>query len=389
MQGVRRITAVTTSRADYGHLIWPLRELQQRPGVELNLLAIGSHLSPTYGNTIDEIVRDGFHVTPIESLLSSDTDVGMAKTIAVSALALTEHLAAHRPDLLLLIADRYEMLAPASVALALRIPIAHIEGGEVSEGAIDQAVRNALTMLSHIHFVPTLTSEQRVLTMGEESWRVHRVGAPSIDHLRCSAIPDLKALGDRIGWEIPEDYLVVAFHSVTLDLKPEEEAAPFFEALEGIDYPLVFCFPNADAGSYSIQARARAFCERRENAELFVNLNHLDYWGLLRGAIAIVGNSSSGIMEAPSIPIPTVDVGRRQQGRERAKSVIGASAEPASILAAIEKATSPEFREELIGMVSPYGDGYAGQRIAEVLTEVELGPRLLEKRAIEIAEGQL
>ena len=378
---MRRIACVTSSRADYGHLVWPLRELAARDDVDLRLIALGSHLSPNYGDTIAEIERDGFELSDqIECLISSDTDVGMAKTIGLATLSLTDALSRERPDLLLVIADRYEMLAPASVALALRIPIAHIEGGELSEGAIDQAVRNALTMMSHVHLVPTATARQRVIAMGEEAWRVHQVGAPSIDHLRRSEIPTRQSVADRLGIELPDGYLVVAFHSVTLDRDPAEEAEPFFRALQEVDRPLIFCFPNSDAGSYEIQARARELCAVRNDAHLFVNLPHLDYWGLLKGAAAIVGNSSSGIMEAPSIPIPTVNVGRRQQGRERAASVVDAPADPGEIRRALEHALSPRFREKLEGLVSPYGNGCAGERIAEILATVDLGKKLLEKR---------
>src|ERR1700726_4836498 len=181
----REIAVVTTSRADYSHLYWPLRELSAHPDVELNIIAMGAHLSPEFGVTLQEIERDGFRIAErIECLLSSDTDVGMAKTIGVATLSLADALGRMRPDLLLLIADRYEMLAPSSVALALRIPIAHIEGGELSEGAIDDAVRNALTMMSHIHFTSTHGARLRIISMGEEPWRVHRAGAPSLDPLR-------------------------------------------------------------------------------------------------------------------------------------------------------------------------------------------------------------
>ena len=181
----RKIAVVTTSRADYSHLYWPLHDLRAHPDVDLKLIVLGSHLSPEFGMTVREIEKDGFEIAGrIECLLSSDTDVGMAKTIGLATLSLADLLGEMRPDLLLLIADRYEMLAPAAVALALRIPIAHIEGGEISEGAIDDAVRNALTKMSHIHFTSTELAKARVISMGEEEWRVHRAGAPSLDHLQ-------------------------------------------------------------------------------------------------------------------------------------------------------------------------------------------------------------
>ena len=196
----RKIAVITTSRADYGHLYWPLKDLSEHPEVDLRLLALGSHLSPEFGNTIQEIEKDGLRIDArIECLLSSDTDVGMAKTIGVAALSLADALGQMRPDLLLLIADRYEMLAPASVALALRIPIAHIEGGEVSEGAIDDAVRHALTKMSHVHFTSTHEARRRVIAMGEEEWRVHRAGAPSLDHLHRRTLFPRAELESRLG----------------------------------------------------------------------------------------------------------------------------------------------------------------------------------------------
>src|SRR5437016_4424534 len=180
----RTIAVVTTSRADYSHLYWPLRRLHEHQALDPKVIVLGPHLSPEFGTTAGEIERDGFEIAArIECLVSSDSDVGMAKTIGVAILGLADALARLRPDLLLLIADRYEMLAPASVALALRIPVAHIEGGDVSLGAIDEAVRNALTKLSHVHFTTTESARQRVISMGEESWRVHTVGSPSLDHL--------------------------------------------------------------------------------------------------------------------------------------------------------------------------------------------------------------
>ncbi|HVR09793.1 MAG TPA: UDP-N-acetylglucosamine 2-epimerase, partial [Thermoanaerobaculia bacterium] len=213
----RKIAVVTTSRADYSHLYWPLRDLSVHPRVDLRLIVLGSHLSPEFGATVREIEQDGFPIAArIECLLSSDSDVGMAKTIGVATLGLADSLGQMRPDILLLIADRYEMLAPAAVALALRIPIAHIEGGEISEGAIDDAVRNALTKMSHIHFTSTHEARQRIIAMDEEERRVHRAGAPSLDHLARGTLHTREELEARLGITLQESAVVVAYHPVTM-----------------------------------------------------------------------------------------------------------------------------------------------------------------------------
>jgi UDP-hydrolysing UDP-N-acetyl-D-glucosamine 2-epimerase len=378
----RRIGVVTTSRADYSHLYWPLRELANHPAVELGIFALGPHLSPEFGSTIREIERDGFPIQArIECLLSSDTDTGMAKTIGLAILGLADALTAWRPDLLLLIADRYEMLAPASVALALRIPVAHIEGGEVSQGAIDDQVRNALTKLAHIHFTSTETARRRVIAMGEEPWRVQRAGAPSLDHLRRSSLLDRPALEARLGLSLSSPTLVAAWHPVTILRDTNAEADAFFAALAQAPGQLVFVYPNADAGSHALIERTRALAAERDHVHIFVNLDAVTYWSLLRQADALIGNSSSGIMEAASFALPAVNVGMRQQGRERAANVVDAPADTAAIRAAIQRALNPGFRSSLAGMENPYGDGTAAATIARILTTAPLDCLLIKQPA--------
>jgi UDP-hydrolysing UDP-N-acetyl-D-glucosamine 2-epimerase len=403
----KKIAVVTTSRADYSHLYWPLKDLAAHPDVDLQLIVLAAHLSPEYGDTVAEIERDGFLIAArIECLLSSDSDVGMAKTLGLAVLGLADTLAQMRPDLLLLIADRYEMLAPASVALTLRIPVAHIEGGEISEGAIDDQVRNAITKLAHLHFTSTQTARTRVLALGEEPWRVLRAGAPSLDHLRRSTLltrPQLEAalnLPDRITDRIT----VVAYHPVTLLQDTTAEADAVFTALtEHAHQPgtqILFCYPNADAGSHALMTRVRAFCAAHPNAHLFVNLPAITYWSLLSEATLLLGNSSSGIMEAASFALPVVNIGLRQHGRERARNILDSpdpdspdsaattAANPtpdaADILAKIALAQSPAFRTPLRTLENPYGDGHAAERIVsrilEILTTTSI-ETLLRKRA--------
>jgi UDP-hydrolysing UDP-N-acetyl-D-glucosamine 2-epimerase len=376
----RRIGVVTTSRADYSHLYWPLRELAAHAGIELGVFVLGAHLSPQFGSTIKELERDGFEIKArIECLLNSDTDTGMAKTIGLAILGLADALTAWRPDLLLLIADRYEMLAPASVALALRIPMAHIEGGEVSQGAIDDQVRNAITKLAHVHFTSTEMARRRVIAMGEEPWRVHRAGAPSLDHLRRSQLLDRPGVEARLGLTLEAPTLLAAWHPVTILADTNAEADAFFAALAETAGQLIFVYPNSDAGSQALIERTRALAATRQQTHIFVNLDAVTYWSLLGQVDMMVGNSSSGIMEAASFALPAVNVGMRQQGRERAANIIDALPQAAAIRSAIELALSANFRTGLTGMVNPYGEGTAATTIAQVLATVSLDNLLIKQ----------
>jgi UDP-N-acetylglucosamine 2-epimerase (non-hydrolysing)/GDP/UDP-N,N'-diacetylbacillosamine 2-epimerase (hydrolysing) len=364
---------VTTSRADYSHLYWPLHELAAHPQVELGVFVLGAHLSPQFGLTVYQIERDGFPIRArVECLLSSDTDTGMAKTIGLAILGLADAFTAWRPDILLLIADRYEMLAPASAALAMRIPVAHIEGGEVSQGAIDDHVRNALTKLSHIHFTSTELARNRVIAMGEEPSRVHRAGAPSLDHLGHSQILDRHALEDHLGLPLDRPSMLGVWHPVTILPDTNAEADAFFSAMEQVAGQLIFVYPNSDAGSHALIKRTQALAARRPATHIFVNLDAVTYWSLLGQVDVMVGNSSSGIMEAASFALPVVNVGMRQRGRD--------------IRNAIQAALDPPFRAGLRGMENPYGNGTAAHLIAQVLATVPL-EGLLIKRPVPVPQA--
>lgn len=379
----KKILAITSSRADYSHLYWPLRGLEADENIDLTILCFGPHLSPEYGETWQQIKNDGFrNIKTLECLLSSDTDVGMAKSLGLAILGLTDILAELRPDLMLIIADRYEMLAPANVALTLRIPIAHIEGGDVSEGAIDDAVRNALTKMSHIHFTPTVLAKQRVLAMGEESWRVHLSGAPSLDHLLKSTLPNTDEVHHKFKLDKNKKLIVVAYHPVTLYKDSVKEQQNLFNSLAQRTEQIVFCFPNADAGSHQIMQAAKTFCHQRNNAQIHTNLPAQTYWGLLKAADLMIGNSSSGIMETPSLELPCVNIGIRQLGREQATNIIDVKANSEEISRAIDKGLADEFRRTLNNVVNPYGDGHASEVICAVLSQLEINERLLFKKNI-------
>jgi len=382
MTARRRIAVVTTSRADYSHLQWLLHDLRAHPMVDLKVIAFGPHLSPEFGRTVDEIAGGGVDVDEtVESLLSSDTDVGMAKSLGVATLGLADTCGRLRPEIMVVTADRYEMLAAASVALTLRIPLAHIEGGDRSEGAIDDAVRNALTKLSHLHFTTTEQARRRVIAMGEESWRVHCVGALSLDQVTRRALPPVASVVERLGLRAGVPWFIVACHPETLQTDTTAWLHAVLDALSRLPGQIVFCFPNADAGSRDVIQRASAFARTRPDVHVVVNLAPRDYWRLMSGAAALIGNSSSGVMEAASMHVAAVNVGSRQDGREHGENVIDVEADADAILQAVARTQTPEFQRMLSTIVNPYGDGHASERILRVLTSVELGPSLLVKRA--------
>jgi UDP-N-acetylglucosamine 2-epimerase (non-hydrolysing)/GDP/UDP-N,N'-diacetylbacillosamine 2-epimerase (hydrolysing) len=374
----RKIAVVTSSRADYAHLRWLLHDLNSHPAVDLQVITLGPHLSPAFGHTSKGVYTT--RALNIECLLDSDTDVGMAKTIGVATLGLADVLSRLRPDILLLMADRYEMLAPASVALALRIPIAHVEGGEITFGAIDDAVRNALTKMSHLHFACTRRAAERVAALGEEPWRIKFSGSLSLDFLRRERLLSHAQLQKKIGVRIKKDAVLCIYHPVTLLDNTIEEASEFFTALDGLTQQVIFIYPNADAGSRELIRLAQQFANKHDDSHVLVNLDHLTYLSLLRQVGILVGNSSSGIIESTSLEVPAVNIGIRQQGREQAANVIDVPAERKAIRKAIARALSKEFLSTIRNLESPYGDGQASKIICETLLKTPLGPKLLFKR---------
>ena len=375
----RKIAIVTSSRADYAHVRWLLHDLARHPAVELQVIALGPHLSPAFGHTGREI--SAARVTRVECLLDSDTDVGMAKTIGVATLGLADALDRLRPDILLLIADRYEMLAPAAVALALRIPIAHVEGGEITVGAIDDAVRNALTKMSHLHFACTRRAAERIARMGEEPWRIKFSGSLSLDHLHRERLLTKTQVENQLGMKIEKDTVLCIYHPVTLLKNTVEETEEVFAALDGIQRQVIFIYPNADAGCREIIQRAEDFAASHKSSRVFVNLDHLTYLSLLKNVGVLLGNSSSGIIESTSLKVPAVNVGIRQRGREHAANVIDVPARRAAIRSGIVRALSEKFRRSIRGLESPYGDGGASKIIVTTLLKTALGKKLLFKNA--------
>lgn len=380
--GVRTIGAVTVSRSDYGIYLPVFKAIQADPELQLRLYVGGMHLSPEFGLSVRQIEADGFEICErVEMLLSSDRPEGIAKSIGLGVIGFSQAYARSRPDLLLILGDRFEMLAAAIAALPFNIPMAHIHGGELTEGVIDDAIRHAMTKMSHLHFVSTEAYAKRVIQIGEEPWRVVVSGAPSLDNLRDIQLLTREELEEKYGIETKPPLLLITYHPVTLAYgETKNQIEELLAALEKIEGTLVFTFPNADTSSRSIIEAIEGFVARTPRAKLFITLGTQGYFSLMKHATAMVGNSSSGIIEAASFHLPVLNVGSRQQGRLRAKNVIDVGCTCEEVSTGIEKATSPKFRASLSDLINPYGDGRAAELIVDMLKDVKLDKKLLQKR---------
>jgi UDP-N-acetylglucosamine 2-epimerase (non-hydrolysing)/GDP/UDP-N,N'-diacetylbacillosamine 2-epimerase (hydrolysing) len=373
---------VTVARSDYGIYIPVLREIERDPALKLHLIVSGMHLSPEFGNTVSLIREDGFAVgDSVEMPLSSDTPCGIAKSMGTGTAGYAESFSRIRPDILVVLGDRFEMHAAALAALPFKIPVAHIHGGELTFGAIDDALRHCITKLSHLHFPATEEYARRVIQMGEEPWRVTVSGAPGLDHLTSLELLDRETLERRFHLRLDAPPLLCTFHPVTLEFEDTgRQIAELLAALEPVMDPIVFTMPNADTGGRMVLGRVREFAGRKANAYFVENLGTQAYFSLMKMASAMIGNSSSGIIEAASFRLPVVNVGNRQAGRFRGRNVIDTGCTRAEIAAALSLAQNGEFRASLAGLENPYGRGRAAETIVRRLKEEALGDGLLIKR---------
>jgi UDP-hydrolysing UDP-N-acetyl-D-glucosamine 2-epimerase len=379
---VRTIGVVTVARSDYGIYLPILRKIQADPDLRLHLFVSGMHLSPEFGLTVRAIEADGFDVGErIEMLLSSDSPEGIAKSIGLGMIGFAQAYAQHCPDIMLVLGDRFEMYAAAVAALPFKIPVAHVHGGEITQGAIDDALRHSITKLSHLHFVAAETYARRVAQLGEEPWRITVSGAPSLDNLHTIRLLSLDELEARYGLCFQPRPLLATFHPVTLEYgQTEWQVGELLAALDDAGLPVVFTLPNADTGGRIIQRMIAEYIGDRPSAWLVDNLGTQAYFSLMAVAAAMVGNSSSGIIETPSFGLPVVNIGTRQAGRVRGANVIDVDYKRAAILQGIRQAVRPEFRESLRQMENPYGYGRASDIIVERLKTVPLDDNLIIKR---------
>lgn len=371
----RTVCVVTGTRADYGLLRWVMEGIRQSPDLRLQVIATGMHLSPEFGLTYREIEKDGFAIDrKVEMLLSSDTPAGITKSMGLGLMGFGEAIEQLKPDLMLVLGDRFEIFAAAAAAMVARVPLAHLHGGETTEGAIDEAIRHSITKMSHLHFVAAEEYRRRVVQLGEAPERVFLVGGLGIDNLRRLELLDRAALEAALDFKLGPKNLLVTFHPVTLEESTAgAQMAELLAALDALeDTHLIFTMPNADTDGRILIDMIEQFVAARPHARAYTSLGQLRYLSCIRQVDGVVGNSSSGLAEVPSFHKGTVNIGDRQRGRLKAESVIDCSPERESIAGALRTLYSPEFQAQLATVRNPYGEGGASEKVVRVLQEYPL-----------------
>jgi UDP-hydrolysing UDP-N-acetyl-D-glucosamine 2-epimerase len=344
------------------------------------------HLSPEFGLTVQEIEKEGFPIGEIiECLLSSDTPEGIAKSMGLGTLGFAQCFSRRRPDILVVLGDRFEMFSAALAALPFKIPVAHIHGGEITEGAMDDAIRHALSKISHLHFVSTSDYARRVMQMGEEPWRIKVCGALGLDNLKSLRWMTREELEKAFGINLQRPPLLVTYHPVTLEYEQTGwQTDQLLAALKDSGFPVVFTLPNADTAGREIMLRIRDYVTKDPSAWLIPSLGYRGYFSLMRYTVAMVGNSSSGLIEAPSMGLPVVNIGDRQKGRIRGGNVIDVGYRRANILWGIKRAVNPAFRQSIFNNENPYEKGLAAEIIIRQIKKIPINKRLLTKKFMDI-----
>ncbi len=387
---MREIAAVTVGRSDFGAYRPIIRQLQSLDDVRLRVIVSGAHLREDFGLTWREIEDAGFPIFErIPSLCTGDTEEAIGRSIGEGVIGFSRLFSRFRPDILLVLGDRFDMFAAVAAALPFRIPVAHIHGGELTAGAIDDAIRHSISKMSHLHFVATEVYARRLRQLGEESWRISVTGAPALDAVSNFKPLDARELHTQFGINGASRSLLITFHPVTLETdQTGAHIDSLLNALTKVDVDCLFSYPNADTNHRVIIDRIEAYTRERPRCRLARNLGQRSYFSLMNAVSAMVGNSSSGIIEAASFKLPVVNIGSRQQGRVHPRNVIDCGYQTRDIVATIRNAVEPSFRRSLSGLSNPYGDGRAAERIAERLASVTLEPALTTKRFTDHVPGE-
>ncbi|HFQ5278996.1 TPA: UDP-N-acetylglucosamine 2-epimerase [Vibrio vulnificus] len=374
----KKVAVFTGTRAEYGLLFWLLKDIQADPDLQLQLLVSGMHLSPEFGETYQQIERDGFHIDEkIEILLSSDSAVGTAKSMGLGVLGFADALARLKPDVLVILGDRFEALAAAQTAMILRIPVIHLHGGEITEGAYDDAIRHAITKLSYLHGTSTEAYRQRVIQLGEAPERVKNIGAIGLDHLKHAQFLDVPALAKSLNFALTQPYFLVTYHPVTLgEEAPETSFQALLDALDSYpEHQIILTYPNADDGGRRIIPMLEAYAAANPQRVLAIpSLGQVRYLSAVKHACAVIGNSSSGIIEVPAFDVPTVNIGVRQQGRLAAKSVLYCRASKEKIEQAIQTAITRGYKANGEVIDNPYGQGDSSAQVIAMIKSLHFEP---------------
>jgi len=380
---MKKIAVVTGTRAEYGILFPVLRAIESEPGLELSLVVTGMHLSHEFGYTVSEIEKDGFKIdTRVNMLPEADTLSAMAKSIGMGITEMAQVWEQLKPDIILVLGDRVEPLAATIAGTYMNIPVAHIHGGDSPRGGLDEYARHAITKLAHIHFPATKKSAERIIKMGEDEWRVHMVGSPALDVIMNAKLLPRKALCEKLGMDLPQPLVLLVQHPVTTQV--DEAPGQIKETLEAIvemAHPTIIIYPNSDAGGRRMIEIIKEYENRHHFIKSLKSLPRKEYLSLMKAASVLIGNSSSGIIDAPSFGLPAVNIGNRQEGRERGDNVIDVGHNRLEIIKAVKKALNDEdFLNKVKRGTNPYGNGKASKRIAEVLSAIEITPQLIQKK---------
>ncbi len=378
----RKIVVVTGSRAEYGLLKNTMREIDKSRKLELYIIVTGTHILKEYGYTYMEIQNDGFNIYGKIGINKADNGANnIAEEMGVIMIGLSGIINKIKPDIMLILGDRYEMLAAASTAVGMHIPIAHISGGEVTEGAIDDQIRHAITKMAHIHFPGAMIYANNIRKMGEESWRIFNVGDPAIENIKLTPIILKEDLEKELGISIDRKTLLVTYHPVTLELsKLNEQMDNLIMALRKHTGSVIITYPNGDEGSSVIVEKWNKFAKEKDNVCIVKSLGIKRYVNVMRYCGAVVGNSSSAIIEAPFLKVPVVNIGNRQKGRVMAENIYSCGYETTDIDEALKNVLSEEFRKKANNATSIYGEGETSKEIVKVLETIKIDDKLLKKK---------
>ncbi|MDD5145723.1 MAG: UDP-N-acetylglucosamine 2-epimerase [Candidatus Pacebacteria bacterium] len=379
---MRKILYISGTRADYGLMRETLFQIKKNPKLKIEIAATGMHLMPEFGLTIDEIKKDGFKIHKVNAIYKKDDKESMASFIGELIQLLTKEIKKIKPDIVLLLGDRGEMLSGAIAGSYLTIPVAHIGGGDIS-GTIDELARHAITKLSHIHFPVTENSAKRIQKMGEESWRIFKVSAPGLDDILNEKLFSEKEISKKYKLNLSKPILLVVQHAVTTEInEAAKQIKETLEAIRELGFQTILIYPNADAGGREMIKVINEY-KKYPFIKIYKSIPRKDYLSLMKISSVLIGNSSSGVIEAPSFHLPMVNIGKREIGRERTRNVIDTNYNKEEIKKAIERAIhDKKFKESLKKIKNPYGNGNGGKKIADILAKIKIDKKLLEKKII-------